>query len=60
MTSATYKLSAYIFVLAEVKTFKDMNEVRSYVIREYKVPFEDACKDIDRWHGENDEWFRIK
>ena len=37
-----------------------MNEVRSYVIREYKVPFEDACKDIDRWHGENDEWFRIK
>ena len=30
----------------EVKTFKDMNEVRSYVIREYKVPFEDACKDI--------------
>ena len=44
----------------EVKTFKDMNEVRSYVIRDYKVPFEDACKGIDRWHGENDEWFRIK
>ena len=44
----------------EVKTFKDMNEVRSYVIREHKVPFEDACKNIDRWHGENDEWFKIK
>lgn len=43
----------------EVKTFKDMNEVRSYVIREYGVSFEDASKSIDRWRGKNDEWFEI-
>lgn len=43
----------------EVKIFKDMNEVRSYVIREYGVSFEDASKNIDRWRGKNDEWFEI-
>lgn len=43
----------------ETKVFKDMNEVRGYVISQYKVPFEDACKDVQYWRGENDEWFRI-
>ena len=45
--------------VVETKIFKDMNEVRSYVIREYGVSFEDATKDIERWHGENEEYFRI-
>lgn len=45
--------------IEETKVFKDMNEVRGYVIRKYKVPFENACKDVDYWHGENEEWFRI-
>lgn len=43
----------------ETKTFKDMNEVRSYVIREYGVSFKDAIESIDRWRGKNDEWFKI-
>lgn len=43
----------------ETKVFKDMNEVRGYVISQYKVPFENACKDVQYWRGENDEWFRI-
>lgn len=45
--------------VVETQTFKDMNEVRSYVIRKYGVPFEDATEDIERWHGENEEYFRI-
>lgn len=45
--------------VVETKTFKDMNEVRSYVIREYGVSFDDATKDIGGWHGENEEYFRI-
>lgn len=43
----------------ETKIFKDMNEVRGYVISRYKVPFENACKDVEYWRGENEEWFRI-
>ena len=43
----------------ETKTFKDMNEVRSYVIQKYSVPFERACLDVESWRGENDEWFKI-
>lgn len=45
--------------IEETKVFGDMNDVRSYVIGQYKVPFEDACKDVQYWRGENDEWFRI-
>lgn len=45
--------------IEETKVFKDMNEVRGYVISQYKVSFEDACKDVIYWRGENDEWFRI-
>ena len=36
-----------------------MNEVRSYVIREYGVPFEDAIKDMGQWRGKDDETFEI-
>ena len=45
--------------IKETKTFKDMNEVRSYVIREYGVPFEDAIKNIGQWRGKDDETFKI-
>lgn len=45
--------------IKETKTFKDMNEVRSYVIREYSVSFEDAIKDIGQWRGKDEESFRI-
>ena len=31
----------------ERKEFSDMGELRSYLITEYKMPFEMACKDID-------------
>ena len=43
----------------ETKTFMDMNEVRSYVIRKYNVPFEKACLDVYKWRGGNGEEFRI-
>ena len=43
----------------ETKIFKDMNEVRGYVISKYKVPFENACKDVEYWRGKDDELFRI-
>ena len=43
----------------ETKTFKDINEIRSYVIRKYDIPFEDAAKDIKNWRSEKDEYFRI-
>ena len=45
--------------IKETKTFRDMNEVRSYVIRKYDVSFEDAIKDIEKWRGKDDESFRI-
>lgn len=45
--------------IVEAKAFKDMNEVRSYVIREYGVPFEDAIKNVGQWRGKDDETFKI-
>lgn len=45
--------------IEETKVFKDMNEVRTYVIGKYNVSFEDACKDVQYWRGADDEWFRI-
>lgn len=38
-----------------VKTisFKDINEARTYVIRNYGVTFENSCKDVCDWCGSN-------
>lgn len=43
----------------ETKIFKDMNEVRGYVVKQYGVPFENAIKDVEYWHGDGEEWFKI-
>ena len=43
--------------LIESKTFKDMDEVRTYVIQKYKIPFEKASKDVNYWRLEDDDTF---
>lgn len=43
----------------ERKEFSDMGELRSYLITEYKMPFEMASKDIDDTYW-NDMTFNVK
>jgi hypothetical protein len=54
----TYEEDDYDDKLIESKTFKDIDELKTYLIKEYDVPFSEINKDIDRIRG-NDEYIRF-
>ena len=45
--------------IIETKVFKDINELKTYLIKQYDVPFSEINKDIDDIRGE-DEYIRFE
>jgi hypothetical protein len=44
--------------IVETVNFEDMNSLRSYLVTKYKVPFDMACKDVDKiWMDEDSEFY---
>lgn len=46
--------------IIEEVSFKNMPDVRTYVIRKYGVPYDRVKDEPYRWRGENDECFRVE
>lgn len=52
-------LKIYTYSSTTEKVFDNMNQLKTYVIRNYGLTFDEACKEVGEWIGSNEEWFEI-